>query len=100
MNEIGMTPKNPQAVEVPDSSIEEQIKSLHESLDVLDAELVLLEENLSGVMCTTIPQGVNCLSETPVMSRVAEKIFAAQSRVGDTTLFINRINKNLNIEDK
>ena len=40
MSKIGMTPNNTvQAVEVPESSIEEQLNLLHETLSLLDLDM-------------------------------------------------------------
>ena len=106
MSKIGMTPEfgtmsnnTVQAVE-PDSSIEEQINALHESLDTLDGQIGFLRENLSEVLCPVSDQGSNALPETPVMSLTAERIFAAQRRVFEDLMIVEWINANLNIRNK
>jgi hypothetical protein len=99
MSKIGMTPNNTvQAVEVPKSSIEEQLNLLHESLSDLDIEMRNLMENLSDVLYPTVDQSMPDAPETPDMSITAEHIFNAQSRVDSQVRFVNWINNNLNIK--
>ena len=105
MSKIGMNPEfrtmsnnTVQAVE-PDSSIEEQLNLLHDYLDALDGQMEFLRENLSEVLCPVSDQGSNALSETPVMSLTAERIFAAQRRVFEHLMLVECLNENLNIKD-
>jgi len=100
MSKIGMTPNTVQAVEVPDSSIEEQLNALHESLSVLDHEMQILMENLSDVLYPTVDQNTPDTPEIPVMSLTAEHIFNAQNRVDSQVRFAHWLNENLNIKSK
>jgi len=99
MSKIGMTPNTMQAVEVPDSNIEEQLNALHESLDTLDGQIGYLRENLSEVLCPVSDIGVNALPETPVMSLTAERIFSAKRRVVEHMMLVGWLNENLNIKN-
>jgi hypothetical protein len=95
MSKIGMTP----AVEVPDSSIEEQLNALHGSLDMLDDKMGHLRENLSDVLCPVSDKGSNAVIENPIMSIVAERILLAQNRVKEHLLLIDWLNASLNVSE-
>jgi hypothetical protein len=103
MSKIGMTPNTAQTVQapdMPDSSIEEQINALHDSLDTLDGQMGLLRDNLSEVLCPVSDQDSNAPPVTPLMSLTAERIFAAERRVVEHMMFVGWLNENLNIKDK
>lgn len=96
LNEIGTAVED--AHNVPDTSVEEQLNILHESLDELNNELLTLQDKLSDVMCPTVSQEIEDPSEALVMSYTAERIWAAQTRVKDNIRYIRWLGKSLNIK--